>query len=89
MHIFNIISPEGLAVITLLAALIISENLDADETDVFGNFIIAVGSIMVTIAAHEARIKSKQTLEVQNFTFRQQLELMQKQVSLLQNSIPK
>lgn len=51
MFDFNSLSPEELAVISLVIAVLMSENQDADKLNVLGNFIVSVGSLILTWAA--------------------------------------
>ena len=47
------IEPDQLALLASLFAIAIADGLTPDETNAFGNFIVAMGSIMLTIAAQQ------------------------------------
>lgn len=57
---FNNCTPEELALAAEALALGLSENRSTDYINVLGNLLVAVGSIMLTIAAHQQNIKSMQ-----------------------------
>lgn len=86
MNVLNSLPPEGLAILASVAAILISENLSPDETNVLGNFIVSVGSIMLTIAAQEQFLKSQDSIQAQNDLLNQQMDLLKKQVDSLQNN---
>lgn len=54
------IDPDVLALLSALIAIDLAKGMDIDEQNIFGNFIIAVGSILVTIAAAEEAQKKAQ-----------------------------
>lgn len=54
------ISPEELLILANTFALSLSEGRSADEINVLGNFIVAVGSMMLTFAAQLQNISSQQ-----------------------------
>ena len=53
-------SAEQLSVLANILALLISNNKDADQLNVIGNFIVGVGSLILTIAAQKESCKSTQ-----------------------------
>lgn len=57
---FECTSPEELMVLASTVAIAISEDRDVDDLNVLGNFVVAVGSLMLTFAAQKERFKSKQ-----------------------------
>lgn len=57
--LFFELSPEELTILAALAALGFSKSLDVNQTNVLGNFLAAVGTLMTTIVAQE------QALDVQ------------------------
>lgn len=57
---FNNCTPEQLALAAEALALGLSENRSIDYINVLGNLLVAVGSIMLTIAAQQQNIKSMQ-----------------------------
>lgn len=54
------ISAIELAVIALVIGWFSSKLLNADELNVVGNLVVAIGSIMLTIAAQEQFLKSQE-----------------------------
>lgn len=53
-------SPEELLILANTIAISLSEGQTADEINVLGNLIVAVGSLMLTFAAQLQNIQSKQ-----------------------------
>lgn len=58
MSDINSLSPNELSIAATAIAIAIAEGRTADEVNVLGNFIIAVGSILTTIAAQEASLEN-------------------------------
>jgi len=57
---FDNINPKQLSILASAIAIALSEDRDADELNVIGNLIVAIGSIMLTIAAQEQNVKAAQ-----------------------------
>jgi hypothetical protein len=53
-------SPEELLILANTIAISLSEGRTADDINVLGNLIVAVGSLMLTFAAQLQAIQSKQ-----------------------------
>lgn len=53
-------SPNELAILSSIFAVAISEGLNANETNSLGNFLVTVGSAMLTIAAQQQLLQSAQ-----------------------------
>jgi hypothetical protein len=53
------IEPDQLALLSALFAIAIADGLDPGESDVLGNFIVSVGSIILTISAQQDLLKGK------------------------------
>ena len=51
---FNSIDPIELGVITDIVAIALAEGNSPDDNNVLGNFLVAVGSIILTVAAQQA-----------------------------------
>ncbi len=51
MACFTTLGPNELILVNALVSLVISDDLSADELNVLGNFIVAVGSLILTKAA--------------------------------------
>lgn len=60
MKLFNEICPNELAVLSTIVAIILSGDNSADDNNVLGNFLVAVGSIILTIAAQQQSINALQ-----------------------------
>ena len=58
MIYFNSIDPIELAVISNIMAIALAEGNSADDNNVLGNLLVAVGSIILTIAAQQSAIES-------------------------------
>ena len=54
------IDPDALALLSALVAIELNKVMDIEEQNVFGNFIVAVGSIILTMAAAEEAQKKAQ-----------------------------
>ena len=59
MPLCNKICPNELATLSNIVAIILSTDKSADDNNVLGNFLVAVGSIILTIAA----VKQNTTLQ--------------------------
>ncbi len=68
MSQMNSISPKQLSVISNAIALAISDDKNADELNVLGNVIVAVGSLLLTMAAQQQSIESMQNNSKNNTT---------------------
>lgn len=53
-------SPEELLILANTIAISLSEGRTADDINVLGNLIVAVGSLMLTFAAQLQSVQSKQ-----------------------------
>lgn len=53
------ISPNMLIIISVAITFLISDDKDAEELNVMGNLIVAVGSLLLTMAAQKEFLKSK------------------------------
>lgn len=83
MNLLDTIPPQSFSLLAALIALLLSENLSADENNVLGNFIVSVGSIMLTIAAQQANLESQITTQAKSNMLERQIELLNMEVSLL------
>ncbi len=59
MKDLNCISPEELALLANLIALELSRGKNANELNVLGNLVAAVGTILLTIAAQKRNLENK------------------------------
>lgn len=60
MPLFNDICPNELALLSAVVAIALSTDKSADDNNILGNFLVAVGSIILTIAAQQQNIASMQ-----------------------------
>lgn len=58
MGSFNCASPEELSFIANIIALELSTGKSADELNVLGNLIVAIGSLMLVMAAQKQNLES-------------------------------
>lgn len=77
--LFFELSPEELTILAALLALSLYKSLSLDQTNVLGNFLAAVGTLMTAIVAE------KQVLDAQN---QPQIDV-QKQIKELQDQMQK
>ena len=75
------IDANELAVLSTILAIALSKNLTLEQTNVYGNFLVAVGSIMLTIAAQEEATKSQS--DNKDTDTKKQLQEMQEQLNQL------
>lgn len=54
----NSMSPKQLSILATLVAIELSEGLDNNALNVLGNFLTAVSSIMLTIAAQQQNLEA-------------------------------
>lgn len=73
-------SPEQISVIANILTLIISKGRSAEELNVLGNFIVGVGSLLLTIAATMESCSSKEDKV-------KQINDLRRQVTDLENSM--
>lgn len=74
------IDPDVLVLIGSLISVIISQNLSSDEINVLGNFLTQVGANLLTKAAQQQSLQSKEELVNQITDMEQQLEKLKKQL---------
>jgi hypothetical protein len=97
MHMagFESKSPEELTILSLLLAFSVSENNDADELNVLGNWIVAVGSLILTWAAQKQYLETAQETSQQKDAgtamedIKQQIKDLQEKYSKLEESLKK
>lgn len=65
MGFTNSVSPGELTILANAVALILSSDRTADEVNVLGNFITAIGALMLVIAAQQASLESIQNNQQQ------------------------
>lgn len=75
------IDANELAVLATILAVALSKSLTLEQTNVYGNFLVAIGSIMLTIAAQEEAIKGRS--DDKDTDTKKQLQEMQEQLNQL------
>ncbi|MDD4601098.1 hypothetical protein SDC9_04271 [bioreactor metagenome] len=85
MAVFTEIPSDELAGLSLIIAIWVSKILTIEELNVFGNFIVAVGSIILTIAAQEEALKTK--MEEPEEDIKKQIKELEKKMNLMQERI--
>lgn len=55
---FRDLSPEELSILANIVAIGLTKNRTADEINVFGNLVTAIGSLLLTIAAQKQSLSS-------------------------------
>lgn len=72
---------DELALLATVIAIVFAKKLTLDQTNVYGNFLVAVGGIMLVIAALEDARKAKD--EDKDADTKRQLQKMQEQLDQL------
>lgn len=60
MESFNSFDPEDIPLLISIIATAISRNKTIEELTVIGNFMIAIGEIVITISSEKADLKVKE-----------------------------
>lgn len=58
MSDFNSLSPADISILASIIAIALSKGKSADEVNILGNFIAAVGASMLAIAAQQQNLTS-------------------------------
>ena len=80
MSFFNCITPCQLIFVAAVVTVIISDGQSADDLNIWGNFIVAVGSLMLTVAA-------KLQTDASNAQKKDEQDSLQKQIDALQKKL--
>lgn len=75
------IDSDELAILATAIAVALSKRLTLEQANIYGNFIVAVGSIMLTIAAQQEALTAKSN--DQDTDTKKQLREMQEQLRQL------
>lgn len=75
--------PNELSLIMTLIAIVLSDDMGADELNAIGNLIITIGTVMVTISAIKAIQELKQDEKQQKDEMQKKFEHVQKQIDQL------
>ena len=60
---FNKICPNEIAILSNIVAISLSTDKSANDNNVLGNFLVAIGSIILTIAAQQQNIAASQNID--------------------------
>jgi uncharacterized protein YacL len=74
------ISPDALVIIGAVIAILTTQNLSTDEVNVLGNLFAQIGASMLTKAAQQSAIQSKDELKNQISDMEEQLKKLKKQL---------
>ncbi|MBP2625945.1 MAG: hypothetical protein H6Q68_656 [Firmicutes bacterium] len=86
--LIDAIGPNQLAILSALIAIELSEGKTINEINVIGDFLIAIGSVMTTIAAQQQNQQEGQQNQEQNPNAQeQQSSNMQAQIQQLQEQL--
>ncbi|WP_432405458.1 hypothetical protein [Wukongibacter sp. M2B1] len=86
MSIFNI-PPDEFALVASLLGVGIANKLDVNEQNSIGNFLEAVGQIILTVSAQQQLQQSLIEQQKQNEQLKLQIEIMEKQMELLKKQV--
>lgn len=81
MSYLESINPDQLSLLAVLIALLLSKEGNAGELNVWGNFIVAIGSILLTIAAQKEF--QEKAASVQDPSTTEQIARLQLQIDQL------
>jgi hypothetical protein len=74
------LNPDLLSAFAAITAILISQSRNADELNVLGNFIVSIGSLILTEAAQIAAISAKEDKEKEMKSIRQQIDDLQQRL---------
>lgn len=77
------IPPEQFTALAALIGFLLADDLSIDEQNSLGNFLIAIGQILVTIASQKAVFESQQD----NQLITQRLDFLKKQIRDIEQEI--
>lgn len=83
---FNEIDPDVLTILAAILATGVSQNRNADELNVIGNFIVAVGGLILTEAAQISNQKAKKDTAAKIKAIHQQMEQLQQSLAEIECS---
>jgi hypothetical protein len=79
MSLINSTSPDQLSILASVVAISLAKDKSANEVNVLGNFIAAVGAQLLTIAAQQESLKSQQEKENQIADLKKQIKDLKSQ----------
>ncbi|MEY8000230.1 hypothetical protein AB8U03_08475 [Clostridium sp. Mt-5] len=78
MSLFDSITPEDLSFLANLFALTLTEGKSASDNNVFGNFLAAVSTNILNIAAQQEHLKSLEEKHKQIKNLKKQIKKLKK-----------
>ncbi|SMC21431.1 hypothetical protein SAMN02745134_01290 [Clostridium acidisoli DSM 12555] len=80
MNLFDSISPDELTLLSSIIAIAISKGKSPDDINVLGNFITNLGASLLTIAAQEQYLNSKEEKRKQIIDLENQIDNLKKEL---------
>ncbi|QUH20651.1 DUF5320 domain-containing protein [Alkaliphilus sp. B6464] len=80
MSDFSNINPDTLVLIVSFLSVLLSQNLSTDELNVLGNVFTQIGASLLTKAAQQTSLESKEELKNQIADMEQQLKKLKRQL---------
>ncbi len=80
MSDFSNINPDTLVLIVSFLSVLLSQNLNTDELNVLGNVFTQIGASLLTKAAQQTSLESKEELKNQIADMEQQLKKLKRQL---------
>lgn len=81
----QLLTTDELAIFATVVAVALSKSLTLEQTNIYGNFIVTVGSIMLMIAAQQEALTTKSN--DQDPDTKRQLQEMQEQLRQLSKNM--
>lgn len=82
-HFFSL-PPAQFALLSALLGVLLTDNLDADQQNSLGNFIVGVGQTILVSAAQAVIVKNNNE---KNDHLRQQIKAIKKQIGMLEKEL--
>lgn len=84
-------SPKQLVLLSSLVGILLIDNLDLNQQNSLGNFIVDVGQAILTAAAQGQLLKSSESQNdnSQNDDVRKEIQVLKKQISALEKEMNK
>lgn len=80
MNLFDSISPDELTLLSSIIAIAIAKGKNPDDINVLGNFITNLGASLLTIAAQQQYLDSKEEKRKQIIDLENQIDNLKKEL---------
>lgn len=80
MNLFDSISPDELTLLSSIIAIAIAKGKNPDDINVLGNFITNLGASLLTIAAQQQYVDSKEEKRKQIIDLENQIDNLKKEL---------